>query len=322
MDHQGGLRQFLLRGNQSFSPAMGYAGLPKNDFDGFSATDSVGQAEPYRGTWAKAIGSWAKRDVTTSAFGLGSPFGLDTSYKQSIYGIQGGVDFVWEGLARSDFAAVGLMAGYVSSQLDFRNTPSRATYEGGTFGISGSYLYRNFFYEGHLKADVLSLDLNLPGVGSDRTSAISWGTMSSVGYQFDWGSSFVSPFATYAYARSYIDTLAFQGGSLGFRDAQSSRAALGLQIGSPLWVNEKYRLEGSLLGQIWHEFSAHNTATLLTDAPALAMVDSFEGTFGELKGELKWFSKGGAWSGFVNTALKFNGDFATITARSGARYSW
>lgn len=321
MDHQSDLRQLLLRGHQPSSTAMGYVGLPKDSFARFSAPDAI--AGPGNGVWAKAIGSWTKRDVTTSVVALGSPFGLDTSYKQSIYGIQGGGDYVWESLfSSSDIAAIGVMAGYVSSLLDFSNAPNRATYEGGTFGLSASYMYGNFFYEGHIKADVLSLDLNLPGVGSDRTSATTWGTKSNIGYRFDWGSFFVSPFATFAYARTYIGTLAFQGGSLGFRDGQSARAALGLQIGSPLWVNEKYRLEGSLLGRIWHEFSAHNTATLLTDATALPMVDSFEGTFGELKGELNLFSKGLAWSGFVNTALKINGDFSTITARGGTRYSW
>lgn len=323
IDHQSDRRQFLLRGHQSFQAAMGYAGPPKHGFADFSTRDAIAQTEPSRGTWAKAIGSWSNRDVTTSVFAPARPFVLDTSYKQSIYGLQGGMDFGWEGVfSRSDIATVGLMAGYVSSQLDFKSTPTQATYEGGTFGISASHLYGNFFYEGHLKADVLSLDLKLPGVGSDRATAFSWGTTSNIGYNFDRGRFFFSPFATFAYARTNIDKLSFQGGSLGFKDGQSARAALGLQIGSPLWRNERYRLEGTLQGQVWHEFLGHNTATLLTEAPELAMVDNFKGTFVELKGELNLFGARSGWSGFINTGYKISGDFATISARSGARYSW
>jgi outer membrane autotransporter protein len=125
-----------------------------------------------------------------------------------------------------------------------------------------------------------------------------------------------------AWARADIDNLTVGDVTTSFSDVESMRGALGLRVGAGLFETAAMRVEGSLLGRIWHEFSGDAKVHFLDVGDALALTDSFEGTFGEVKAGLDIFSKGSGWGGFVNGSVKFNDDFTTTTVKGGIRYQW
>jgi hypothetical protein len=76
-----------------------------------------------------------------------------------------------------------------------------------------------------------------------------------------------------------------------FSDVESIRGAVGLRVGASLFETAAMRVEASLLGRVWHEFSGDSTAHFLNVGETLAITDSFEGTFGEVKGGLDFLAK-------------------------------
>jgi outer membrane autotransporter protein len=275
------------------------------------------------GIWAKAVGSWTDRSATASTTILGTTFGVDTSYNQDVYGVLGGADFGREAvLSPGDVAVFGIMGGYVTSDLDFKAFPAKFRYEGGTVGFSSTYIRGGFFIDSLTKADFLDIDLSFPGADSVSTSALTFGSMTNVGYRFDGALGFIEPLATFAYARTSFDQFGFGGVTVAIPDAESIRGGLGLRVGTAFLDTASYRVEGSVLGRVWHEFSADNVATLVTPGLPFTSADSFNGTFGEVKGGVDLFSKGSGLSGFVNTGVKFNEDATTITAKGGIRFQW
>jgi hypothetical protein len=272
--------------------------------------------------WLKVIGSWAERDLKSSQVAFGTSFDAAVSYGQSIYGIQGGFDLGRESLlAPTDTVVLGLMGGYASSEVNFKHSSSWATLEGGTLGVSGTYVIENFFADTQFKVDFLEIESAMPG-GADRADATTIGSTSNLGYRFAWDSYFVSPIATFAYARTRIGNLTFGAVTLDYATAESARAGFGLQTGATLLESPTMRIEGSILGRVWNEFLGENDVDLVTTGLNIRHSDDFTGVFGEIKGNLDFLSKDTGWSGFANLAFKFNEDFTAVSARAGARYQW
>jgi outer membrane autotransporter protein len=324
VDRQSDIRSWYWRGQYRVGFAAGAgADLPVRQAAPMAAAPvALPAAGP--GIWAKAIGSWTDRDgkATTGAFG--TSFGFDTSYKQDVFSIQGGVDFGRESvLAPGDVWVFGLMGGFITSELDFARSPTRATYEGGTVGLSTTYLSGGFFWDTLWKVDFLDVNVRFPSfAASDSTDVVTYGSLTNVGYRFDVGSFFLEPSATFSWARADMDNLTVGAVTTSFSDVESIRGALGLRVGAGLLETAAMRVEGSLLGRIWNEFSGEAKAHFLDVGDALALTDSFEGTFGEVKAGLDIFSKGSGWGGFVNGSVKFNDDFTTTTVKGGIRYQW
>jgi len=217
------------------------------------------------------------------------------------------------------------MGGYVSSDLDFTASPTRFQYEGGTVVFSSTYLDGGFFLDSLYKVGFLDFDVTFPGaagVGTGNADVLTFGSVTNVGYRFDVGSFVLEPLATFSYARTTFDSFALGGVTFDVEDAESIRGAIGARIGASFLDTAAYRFEGSLLGRVWHEFSDDNQATLANVGLPLTVVDSLQGTYGEVKGGLDMFAKGTGLSAFVNASYKFNDDFDTVTAKGGLRYQW
>ena len=124
--------------------------------------------------WVKAIASGTDRKATdnfATAFGipaLGVLGTWDNSYRQTIYGVQGGIDFgKMELTSPTDSLVFGIMGGYINSPLQFASPNvffgptsfTRFNYSGGTIGGSATYMNGGFFADALVKADFLRLDI-------------------------------------------------------------------------------------------------------------------------------------------------------------------
>src|SRR5262249_25688400 len=147
--------------------------------------------------------------ITPAAAQLGN---VDTSYNQSLFSINVGGDYSWEGnFSPNDSITIGAYAGYVNSLLSFKSSPTTFLYQGPTFGISGTYLNEGFFADVLLKADILSLNVGLPSLGGTgftgtQTNARNFGVISSGGYRFDFNSWYLEPSISLAYVGTSIDS--------------------------------------------------------------------------------------------------------------------
>lgn len=331
LDHQNGIRNRLLAGepfpirSSETAPAEAEptdypVGEPVAGFD-FDARSSP-QGHP--AVWGSTIGNWSTREADATVRVPGADYNVATGYGQNVYGFQGGIDFGTDDLiSSSDVAILGVMAGFVSSNIDFEHSPNSAEYEGGTVGISATYLLGSLFQEVQVKADFLELDASLPGIGSDRADVTTWGITSNVGYRLDWDRYSFTPMVTLAYAHTSIDGFDFDNGiKVGYGDVTSLRGALGGEFGGLLLDRGAFVLRGLVLARLWREFSGESEAFVDAGGTTLATEDDLEGTFTELEAGLNLAGKESGWSGFVTAVVKLSEDITSFGSRVGLRYRW
>ena len=292
-------------------------------------------APPVRGVgvWLKGMGSWANRSASDTVSAQGRSFSFDTGYDQNSYGIIGGIDAGSYGVWRpGDTVAVGFMGGYLNSKVNFDAGGTSFKYDGGTIGISASYISAGGFYADILgKADFLNLSVDTPafipvGLGSLSTDVWTAGAIGEVGYRFNWGVTgwFVEPHLILGYAKTNIDDLNFAsqlGSNVNWGNGDSLRGAIGARVGALHLTATGYRIEGSVVGRIWDEFLGDNNTIDIT-AANLALGPGSLGAFGELKGIVNFANPRTGWGGFVNAGVKANDDFYVATVKGGIRYEW
>lgn len=287
------------------------------------------------GVWAKAIGSWTNRDGSASVSVLDRSYKYNLDYNQNVFGLLGGVDFGTRGMSNQNDALVfGALAGYLTSDLDFKGSSSNAyqgsnnsfQYKGATVGLYGTYINGGFYADLLAKADLLDVKYKAPSLSgyvdglSQGRDANSYGARLDMGYRYAFSPTwFVEPTATLAYVKTDIDSIAIPGGNVGF-DGQSLRGALGVRLGTAFQASATTLLEASITGRVWNEFDGDNKATIVNSGPTFYAYDKFDGAFGEVVGLLNIFNAGSGWSGFANVGVKFNNDFTTTTAKAGIRY--
>ena len=130
------------------------------------------------GVWLKGLGSWTDRDSTNSITVLGQHFNFDTSYKQKVFGVIGGIDGGWD--YRDSVFMVGLLGGYLDSNLKFNASSNSIDYTGGTVGAYATYINRGFYIDTIFKADLLKMKWNANtlaafGGAAPETDANSYG---------------------------------------------------------------------------------------------------------------------------------------------------
>jgi outer membrane autotransporter protein len=214
LDRQDTMRSWYWRGQYRMGIAGGAgADLPVRTRTPVMAAAPLAVPAAGPGVWVKAIGSWTDRDGRGETGAFGSTFGFNTSHKQDVFSIQGGVDFGRENVfAPGDMWVFGLMGGYVTSDLDFNHSPTRATYEGGTIGFSSTYMSGGFFWDTLWKVDFLNVNVRFPSfAASGDTDVVTYGSLTNVGYRFNVGGFFLEPSATLSWARVDMDNLTVGG---------------------------------------------------------------------------------------------------------------
>ncbi|MFK8250858.1 hypothetical protein [Ancylobacter terrae] len=320
LDRQVDLRSYLL--NPTPGPTTT---IVTKDSGIVKAPVAVAPESITPGVWAKAIGSWGSRDSNDSFSAFGGKYQFNTSYDQDTYGFIAGADF---GKTDGETAYLfGVLAGYVTSQLDFDNSPTSGDYSGATVGAYATYINKGFFIDALFKADLLDLDYSAPtlyGYNGETVDSTSIGFTIDTGYRFAWGDkAFFEPVATLAYVQTDIDNLVgIDDAIVNFGDGDSLRGSLGARVGGKVYETETYWLEASAVGRFWYEFEGNNTATVLNPGLPFQAFDDFGGGFGEVGGYLNWFGKQNGWNGFVNANVKFGNDYTAGTGQAGIRYQW
>jgi hypothetical protein len=329
LDRQDDLRRWIRRnGFRARSAAGGGADMPDRSAPGYISSTGPG-------VWVKAGGSWSNRkasadvgSILPAAAGLGS---FDLSFKQNTYSLMGGVDFGQEAvLSPADTMVWGLMAGYIDSRLNFKNSSNSFKYTGATVGASATYLNGGWFADALIKADFLKLSLDFPslisgGFTPTRVDATTYGLVANTGYRFQWGhrgQTYFEPGLTLAYAKTHIDNVTLMGTTAEFNKAESLRGAAGARIGTVVQETATHVVDASFYGKYWNEFTGKAGVLLTSTGPALALEDTRAKGYTDLGIIIDLANKGTGWSGFVSGGMKFNKEFSTTVVKTGIRYLW
>ena len=283
------------------------------------------------GVWARAVGEWADREQTQSYSILNKTYDFQTGYTQNVAGIYGGLDAGTEGLVSHDDALLfGVTAGYVNSTQSFKDSTTTAAFEGGSVGVSATYLTQGFFVDALLKSDFLNLRYSAPadsvyGAGRLSTNVVNLGAVVDTGYRFAvGGKSFVEPLATLAYVSSHVGDLSLAGSQIAFGDNDVLRGRLGLRSGMTLVDAAAYRIDASATASYWARLSGGTAATIDSGsgAPSLTLFDKQVADYGEVGLGLNYSSLKTGWSGFMKGDYQFATGFNAGSIKGGVRYDF
>src|SRR5690606_12563328 len=108
------------------------------------------------GVWAKAFGNWSERSQDHRFSLHNRHFGHEVEYDQDSFGIIGGVDFTpgfLPGYGRGGWL-LGVMAGYINSNQDFKRSTTEVDFEGALVGGYATYLNGGFFVDAQVAANI------------------------------------------------------------------------------------------------------------------------------------------------------------------------
>ena len=176
------------------------------------------------GFWIKAVGDWTSRDDKIDP-PAGFLFNLD--YTQDTYGVVAGVDGA--GHVGSGTGLIGIAAGYLNSTLHFNGFDTfNPTYEGWTASVYATYLQDQWFLDGQIKGDFLTLKASSMG-GSASTSVNTWGGQVEGGYRWPVGTGTLEPVGTLAFTSTNIGNQNLGGTTANWGNEDSFRGAIGLR---------------------------------------------------------------------------------------------
>ena len=243
----------------------------------------------------------------------------------------GGVDFGHEVFTPYDAIVVGLMGGYIASDLHFKQFPTSFDMTGATFGASASYLVGGFFIDGLFKVDLLDAALNFPslapfGFSGADVKVRNIGGLGNIGYRWDshWGLGilYFEPIGTVSFVSTHIDGFASPGLNVAFGAGEALRGGVGLRIGD-VWVNTPaWEVDTSVTGKAWDQFITKNGVTLETLGGDVVIDDLYKKVFGEVVTQINITQKGSGVSAYMSGGVKFNSDFTVYTGKGGVRYQW
>ncbi len=172
----------------------------------------------------------------------------DTSYRQTSQGLVGGADvFSAEGWK------AGVMAGYVTSEVDYVESPASHEMKGYSLGAYGSLTAGGFYADAIASYGKLDVDASLLAAEGEATT---FGVQAEAGYRFvtPAGIAVIEPLLALAYVSTSLDegTFAADGWTIGFDDATSLRGAVGLRLSGE--VGEAVTTRFSFTGRVWQEF--------------------------------------------------------------------
>ena len=281
--------------------------------------------------WARGVGEWTNRSQSQTYSILNKSYNFQTGYNLATGGFFAGADGAYHGLASpSDTLLFGLTGGYVNSAQSFNGTTTAATYEGGSIGVSGTYLNHGLFVDALFKADILRLGFSAAsaagfGAATNSSSATSLGGLVDAGYRFDLGGkSFIEPLGSLSWVNSRVGGLGIAGAQIGFGDHSTLRGQAGLRAGSALFDNADYRFDASATAGYWYRISGRSGATINSgpSAPLLSVSDTQVNGYGDIGLGLNLLGKTSGWSGFIKGSYQYASGFNAGTVKGGVRYSF
>ena len=285
-----------------------------------AAPVSLGSPKP--AAWIRGYGDYEQHDGFASTAFAGANFTSNLGYRQGTGGVMGGIDAVWSGLTTAnDGLVLGLLSGYINSRVELRDSPTTQVFSGPSVGAYGTYLTGNWFFDLLFKVDLLSLDINIPGI-SQSANLTNYNVATNIGYKFDLTKNYyIEPTAGLEYVRTNFDqATALTATTVALNDGQALLARAGARIGTE-WVTGNVRVEPSLLGLIYGFPEATNNA-LFANAASISMPSDVGRARGELQGSVNAFDLQTGLSTFARVNTRFGEGLWSVGGQAGVRYQW
>jgi outer membrane autotransporter protein len=277
---------------------------------------------PNPAAWVRGFGDFEQRDGQAS-FGFGgSAFTSSLGFHQGTGGVLGGVDFVWNGLTRAnDGLILGLLGGYTNSRVELRDSPTSQVFSGESIGAYGTYLTGNWFFDMLLKVDLLSLDINIPGI-FQSASLNNYNAATNIGYKFDLPNYlYIEPTAGLEYIRTNFDqSTSLTATTVALNDGYALRARAGARVGTE-WVVNNIRVEPSVLATVW-EIPAATSTALFTNGVGISLPSDVGRVRGEVQAAVNFFNLQTGLSGFTRFDTRFGEGLFSLGGLAGLRYQW
>lgn len=284
------------------------------------AYPAPGGQKAYPRLWARgSFGELNRDDSVTTRFGKAN---LNRDQRGGDF--QAGIDFGTRDLiAPGDALILGVLGGFVVSELDYDQLAQSFDLTGGQVGAYATYLNGGLFVDTLFKADFVDLEPKNAVGFSGSLDAHNLGVRVDSGFRFGGFTPgmFFEPLATIGVVDSEIDNFTQGTNKVRFDDGTSVRGRLGLRVGTSFQTAQTI-IEPFVIGSVWHEFEDDNRAALVSSGSVFNLTDGLEGTWGEVSAGVNVFNVGGGVSGFGKIDVAFGDDIDGVGGRLGVRVKW
>ncbi len=259
------------------------------------------------GFWARLIGEYVEVDT-------------NTDYNQTSVGIQTGIDTIIDldddGMSR---VILGILGGYSYAGTEFAGTATRSSFDGGTVGAYVSLLYGQAYLDVLFKADIGTLEYNVPAAGAKANlDADSIGVSGNLGYRFNLeGGAYIDPRVGLSYVNSDIQSGTVGGAVVNFASGESLRLNAGGRLGWRSTLSNGSRLETYIEGTVYHEFEGDNSVNIAN----FNSVDSRKSTWGEAGAGVILQGNNNV-TGILDMDVLFGGDVWGISGTGTVRFNF
>lgn len=282
------------------------------------------------GMWGRIYGGHFQRDMSNTSNppeGLSGPTHVyEDTFRQRHVGIMAGVDGALDGASANEAWLFGLMGGYATSDLDFRESGTEASYRQASVGAYLTYLNGGFFSDLAVKGDFGKMKYSFDdGNFTDQadTKYRSLGVILDTGYRFENGNGwFLEPKATLAYVHTSFDAMDVLGTNVEIENAESLRGRLGARLGGS-FVQGGTIVEPYVELSAWHEFQGDNRAILTSNGYNIPVNYDSGGVYGEGVVGASLLNADNGWSVFSKGAVQFGEKgLQGYSGNIGLRKSW
>lgn len=277
------------------------------------------------GAWVKLTGNVTDRDLDQSFDNAGVHYRSKSGYDLVTTLVSGGVDLVYVDSAAQSFVA-GVAAGLIDSEMEFKTSPTLASFEGHSLGAYATYVGGMFFIDGIVNTTSLDAEFESAALGLPAASRAT-GTVESRGAQVEGGvrlpvndgAAYFEPLLALSYSTTDISDFALPGATFSADDLVSVRGSVGARLSGDL-VLDTFTAKMGLTGRVWEEFEGENELIVETGAASLPLFEELSGTISEVLLDVS--VEVGSVSAFVNGGIKFAEDYKSSGGSVGVRYQW
>lgn len=260
--------------------------------------------------------------LSAAASGHGPDLAMDAGYAQNTASLISGADLVRRSGPDTAFV-LGLVSGYVQSDVTFNVGQDSAAFDGAVFGVYSSYRAGGLRLDGDLRGNFMRVRY-----AADRSETASTTHLRVVGanlaarYRFDLGARWrFEPEIDLAASGISADDLAAFGQVVRFTGGQSLRTSVGARLAGDLG-NRAWRVDLSAEARLVNEWAGRNGVVIGLGEDALPLNDTLAGVYGDLSTRLDVGARNGRISGFVSAAVRERASFSAATASGGFRFRW
>ena len=244
----------------------------------FAAVRDTGEADGR--VWGQVFGATDKRQDSRRVIdGAGQSQTFDLDYKTTYQGFQAGADLLRKPLAGGE-AVFGVTAGYLKSDLEFRQTSQKTKFDSFNLGAYAQVTRGTYYgaalvqYAGH---DVDVRDDSYTGA----LDGTSYGAQLEAGTRIPVGKLTLEPSAGLTYLHSDLDTLRALGQTLDFAGSEVLRGRFGARLGGQSALKNGDRLNVSIGAAVLHAFDGDANLTLSSGGQSQRLTDDRAKTYGQ-----------------------------------------